>query len=48
MNNNLTLKVQVESERINKSISSKQDALSHFYVKRELNSILSLPALCYL
>ena len=48
MNSNLTVKVRAEIERLIKSISSKQDALSHFYVKRELNPILCLPALCYL
>ena len=48
MNNNITLKVRAEIERLIKSISNKQDALSHFYVKRELNSILCLPAVCYL
>ena len=48
MNNNLTLKLRAENESLIKSISSKKDGLPHFNVKRELKSILYLPALCYL
>ena len=36
--------MRVKIERLIKSIYSKQDVLSHFNVKRELNSILCLPA----